>query len=44
LHWVAIFLGEARAQDLMPVDDRLKRLLDRRSTELALDFPKQGDV
>ena len=28
----------------MPVDDRLKRLLDRRSGELTLDFPTQGDV
>src|SRR5450631_3401121 len=44
LYRITVFFDESRAQDLVPIDDRLKGLLDRRSTERALDFPTQGDV
>jgi hypothetical protein len=40
----AVLIGEPRAQDLVPVDNRLKDLLDHRSVESPGELPTQGDV
>jgi hypothetical protein len=44
LHEFAVLFDEPRAQDFVPVDDRLKGSLDRRSIESRFEFPTQGDV